>query len=99
MDLTATKVVCHSLTISSKTYLSSTQYNAAGRVSKLIYPDGSEVNRTYTARGQLQTIALGTTTIDARAYDNGSRMTSSSYNNGVIESRTYQTDNTLATIT
>ena len=27
-------------------------------------PDGSEVNRTYTARGQLQIIALGTATID-----------------------------------
>jgi len=86
-------------------------FNNAGRQSTIAnalaettttttcYPDGSEVNRTYTARGQLQTIALGTTTIDTRVYDNGGRMTSSSYNNGVIESRTYQTDNTLATIT
>jgi len=54
-----------------------TTFDAAGR----------EVNRTYTARGQLQTIALGTTTIDTRAYDNGGPMTFSSYNNGVSESK------------
>jgi RHS repeat-associated protein len=64
----------------------------------LIYPNTSEVTRTYTARGQLETIRLGTTTIDTRTYDDGGRMTASSYNNGVSESRSYNNDNTLATI-
>ncbi len=87
-----------SLTISGKTYTSVTQYNAAGRVSKLIYPDASEVTRTYTARGELSTISLNATTIDTRTYDDGGRLTSSSYNNGVSEARTYNLDSTLASI-
>jgi len=37
-----------SLTIASQTYASTTDYDAAGRVSKLTYPDASEVIRTYT---------------------------------------------------
>src|SRR6056297_1058378 len=87
-----------SLTVSSQTYTSTTEYDAAGRVSKLIYPDASEVTRTYTARGQLHTLAVGATTLDTRAYDDGGRMTSSGYNNGVSESRSYNNDNTLASI-
>ena len=94
----ASRKATESLTISSQTYTCTTQYDAAGRVSKLIYPDASEVTRTYTARGQLHTIKLGSTTIDTRGYDDGGRMTSSSYNNGVSESGSYNDDNTLASI-
>jgi RHS repeat-associated protein len=94
----ANRKTTESLTIAGQTYTSSTQYDAAGRVSLLIYPDGSEVSRGYTARGQLATITLDSTTIDTRAYDNGGRMASSSYHNGVSESRTYNNDNTVASI-
>ena len=51
-----------SLTISGQTYTSGTEYDAAGRVSRLTYPDSSEVIRTYTERGQLATLAVGSTT-------------------------------------
>jgi len=95
---TADRKSTESLTIAGQTYTSETQYDAAGRVSLLIYPDASEVSRDYTARGQLETISLDSTTIDTRAYDDGGRMTSSSYNNGVSESRTYNNDNTVASI-
>ena len=87
-----------SLTISGQTYTSGTEYDEAGRVSKLTYPDSSEVIRSYTQRGQLATLAVGSTTIDTRSYDDGGRMTASSYNNGVSEARAYNTDNTLASI-
>jgi len=46
----------------------------------------------------LATLAVGTTAIDTRSYDDGGRMTASSYNNGGSESRAYNTDNTLASI-
>ncbi len=36
--------------------------------------------------------------IDTWTYDDGGRITASSYNNGVSESRAYNTDNTLASI-
>jgi len=87
-----------SLTIAGQTYTSTTDYDAAGRVSKLTYPDASEVIRTYTERGQLATLAVGSTTIDTRTYDDGGSLTASSYNNGVSESLAYNTDNTLASI-
>lgn len=86
------------LTISGQTYTTTVEYDLAGRQAKLTYPDGGEVERGYTARGQLHTLALDSTTIDTRGYDDGGRMTSSSYNNGVSESRTYNADNTLAGI-
>ena len=38
------------------------------------------------------------TTIDTRTYDDGGRMLTSSYNNGVSETRAYNNDNTLASI-
>ncbi len=38
--------------------------------------------RTYTERGQLATLAVGSTTIDTRTYDDGGSMTASRYNNG-----------------
>jgi len=41
-------------------------YDAAGRGSKLTYPDGTEVERGYTDRGQLATLAVDSTAIDTR---------------------------------
>ena len=95
---TAGRKASESLTISGRTYTSGTQYDAAGRVSKLIYPDSSEVTRIYTARGQLATLAVGLTTIDTRTYGDSGRLISSSYNNGVGQTRSYNDDGTLATI-
>jgi len=87
-----------SLAISGQTYTTTTQYNAARRVSKLIYPDAREVTRIDTARGQLEKVIADLTTLDERGYDDLGRMTSSAYHNGVSESRAYNADNTLAGI-
>ena len=87
-----------SFTMFGQTYTTTTQSNVVGRVSKLIYPDAREVTRTYTARGQLEKIIADLTTLDERGYDTLGRMTSSVYANGVSESRTYNADNTLASI-
>ncbi len=57
------------------------------------------MERTYTDRGELYQLKHASTTIDTRAYDNGGRLTSNNYNNGVNETRAYNTDNTLASIT
>ncbi|OYP36784.1 hypothetical protein CGZ80_06960 [Rhodopirellula sp. MGV] len=84
--------------IGGQTYTVLTDYDVAGQVSKLTYPDGKEVDRTYTDRGQLAGIDFDSTTIDTRTYDDGGRMLSSTYNNGVGETRAYNNDNTLASI-
>jgi len=43
-------------------------------------------------------IDFDATTIDTRTYDDGGRMLTSAYNNGVSETRAYNNDNTLASI-
>ena len=92
-----------SLTVLGHTYMVGTQYDAAGRIAKLIYPDSSEVHRSYTARGELyqisQKVAGGSLTVlDTRVYDDAGRMISSSYDNGVSQVHSYNSDNTLAGI-
>ena len=92
-----------SLTVLGHTYVVGTQYDAAGRIAKLIYPDSSEVHRSYTARGELYQISQkvvggSLTVIDTRVYDDAGRMISSSYDNGVSQMHSYNTDNTLAGI-
>jgi RHS repeat-associated protein len=86
------------LTIGGQTYTTATVYDVTGQVSKLTYPDGKEVDRSYSERGQLTGIDFDGTTIDTRTYDDGGRMLTSSYNNGVGETRAYNNDNTLASI-
>lgn len=56
------------------------------------------MDRTYSDRGQLATIAYNQATVDTRIYDHGGRLTSSTYNNGVSQTRSYNNDNTLAGI-
>ena len=92
-----------SLTVLGHTYVVGTQYDAAGRIAKLIYPDSSEVHRSYTARGELYQISQkvvggSLTVIDTRVYDDAGRMISSNYSNGVSQVHSYNTDNTLAGI-
>lgn len=87
-----------SLTIYGQTYTCTSEYDGAGRLCKLIYPDGTEVVRGYTDRGELETLKVDGTTIDTRTYDNAGRMLTSTYNNGVGETRSYNDDGTLASI-
>ena len=47
----------------------------------------------------MRAIAVNMARVTTVSHGNGGRMTSSSYNNGVSESRGYNTDNTLASIT
>ncbi len=85
--------------IDSVTYTITTAYNEAGQVTGYTYPDGTEVDRTYTARGQLEDIDVDSTNVDTRTYDDGGRMLTSEYDNGVKETRAYNNDNTLSSIT
>jgi RHS repeat-associated protein len=86
-----------SLTFQSKSYDVSSIYDADGNVTKLKYPDGTEVNRTFTAREQLATLSLGTQAIASYSYDPGRRLTTTTLGNGLVESRTYRPDNTALT--
>ena len=95
---TAGRKKTEGLTISGKTYTTTTAYNNRNELIQYTYPDSTVVQRTYTDRGELYQNKLAGTVIDTRSYDDGGRMTGSTYDNGVAETRTYGTDNTLTAI-
>jgi RHS repeat-associated protein len=74
-------------------------YDADHQVTQLTYPDGSQVQRTYTPRHELEHIWDGGATVIARAYDVGGRLGVTQYGNGLKEFRTYVPhDNLVAAI-
>ncbi len=73
-----------SLTIFGQTYTVGSSYDAAGRENSLLYPDGTQVARTHTSRGQLASVSLAepnaaASSIATFSYDNGGRETSRLY--------------------
>ena len=75
------------------------QYDNANRVTQLTYPDGSQVQRAYTVRNELQQVWDGATSQASRVYDNAGRLTSTLYGNGLTETRSYiANDNLTASI-
>ena len=74
-------------------------YDNANRLTGMTYPDGSQVPRAYTLRGELRQVWDAGTSVAARTYDDGSRLTSTLLGNNLTESRTYiANDNLVASI-
>lgn len=95
--------VSESLTIFRQTYTVGSGYDAAGRENLLVYPDGTQVIRTHTSRGQLASVNLtepnaAPSPVATFAYDHGGRESSRTYGNGITTTRAYQADNMLTGI-
>jgi RHS repeat-associated protein len=73
-------------------------YDADNLVTRITYPDGKQVLRTYTPRHQLASVSYDGASIASRAYDAGGRFTRTTYGNATVETRTYRADNTVASI-
>ncbi|MCE9557221.1 MAG: RHS repeat-associated core domain-containing protein, partial [Planctomycetes bacterium] len=95
------------LSVMGHSYSTTAQYDAANRRTKLTYPDGSFVEESYTVRDQLETLEYtnipsgGATTsldVDARTYDDGMRLDTSTYANGVVSSHAHRNDNLTSSI-
>jgi RHS repeat-associated protein len=74
-----------------------------GRINELTMPDSSTVEFTYNDRGLRYETKYNSTTIEARDYDAGGRLTTSAFNNGVTTTYSYRVsgsdkDNMLAEI-
>ncbi len=69
------------LQIAAQTYTVGINYNARGELIKYTYPDGSIVDRTYHATGNLHQVKLTGATLDTRTYDAGGRQTTSTDQN------------------
>lgn len=86
------------LTIAAQTYTTGMNYNARGELIKYIYPDGSVFDRLYHPTGNLNQVKLDGTALDTRNYDNGGRLSTSTYSNGVVTTWGYRNDNLVASI-
>ncbi len=86
------------LTIGGQTYTTNIQYNARGELTQYTYPDGSVVDRTYHPTGSLHQVKLAGTALDTRTYDNGGRLSTSAYSNGITTTWSYRNDNLVTSI-
>ena len=86
------------LSTGDKTYTTTRSYDSANRNVKLTYPNGSVVDRTYTARNQLEQVKWNTNVVHTRSYDDGSRLKTTTHGNGVTSTFNYRSDNLLASI-
>ena len=92
------RVATESLTIASRTYTVSHEYDLRSMRKKTTYPNGSTWERSYTARRQLHETQWNSNVIDTRSYDDGGRLTDSAYGNGVTNHFAYRNDNLLSSI-
>ncbi len=82
---------------SSQDYVVDYDYDSRGRLSRVTYPSGREVDYAFTNRSELDTIDWDGTEIENRAYDTLGRMTSvdRAY---VDETRVYDNANRVTSI-
>jgi RHS repeat-associated protein len=64
-------------------------YDSADRLTGLVYPSGSMVARSYSARDELVEVSLAGFLTAHRAYDDGGRLIQTDYGNGLSEHRAY----------
>ncbi len=81
----------------SQNYIVDFDYDSRGRLNKIAYPSGREVDYAFTNRGELDTVDWNGTEIENRAYDALGRMTSvdRAY---VDETRVYDNANRVTSI-
>ncbi|MFO0975983.1 MAG: hypothetical protein U0996_06265 [Planctomycetaceae bacterium] len=91
------------LTTHGQTYTVGYVKNVLGQTTRLVYPDGSLVDRAYTNRGQLQSVNYtpngGTaSSVATFTYDAGGRETQRNLGNGLTTTRSYLADNQIQSI-
>ena len=80
------------ITNSGRAYTTSREYDDRGVVNKLIYHDGSTVDRVIDERGLLEELKLDGTNIASWQFDNAGRRTQQTYSNGVVTDYSYRDD-------
>jgi RHS repeat-associated protein len=92
------------LNMDSTDYTVGYEYDDAGRLATLVYPDSSEVLLDYTDRHQLDTVdydvdadGLNLQSIIDLAYADNGRETSRAHGNGLSTTRSYTRDDNLVT--
>jgi len=94
----AGRVLTESLSLGTQTFSIGYGYDNANRPTNLTYPDGKVMHRTFTARNQLQSVTYDGANVVNRVYDTVGRLDTSTLGNNKTETRTYRSDNLIATI-
>ena len=97
----AGRLTSETQTISGQPYTVGYTYDAGSRVANTTYPSGKVMNRTYTARNQLDQIRYDGALEADRTYDDAGRLTGTAFGTSgtYVENRTYRVgDNRLATL-
>lgn len=76
-------------TVSAATTTVGYAYDAANRKQTLTYPDGRQSTRTYTDRNQLASVSFDGSIVAQRQYDQGGRQVTTTFGNGLVETRGY----------
>ena len=85
-------------TFNGQSYIVDYDYDARGRLEKIKYPSGRDVDYTYTNRGMIDLISWNGSQLEDRDYDAIGRMTNID-RTAVDEVRVYDDANRLSTIT
>jgi RHS repeat-associated protein len=95
----ANRLTSETLTVGMTPYSIGYGYDADNRQTQIIYPNGAIVDRTFTDRNQLESVAYNGVNAAILNYDNAGRLSTKTFGNGLVETRTYQADNLNTTIT
>jgi RHS repeat-associated protein len=94
----ASRLTQEELAVNGTAYTVGYGYSADNMQTQVTYPNGAIVDRTFTARHQLQTINYNGNNVATLNYDDGMRLIAKQFGNGLIENRTYRNDNLLTAI-
>jgi RHS repeat-associated protein len=89
----ASRLTSETLTVGATPYSIGYGYDADNRQTQVIYPNGAVVDRTFTDRNQLESVAYNGVNAAILNYDNAGRLNTKTFGNGLIETKTYQADN------
>jgi RHS repeat-associated protein len=92
------RLTAETQTVAGRSFTLGFGYDAAGNQTRLTYPDGTQLARTFTDRGELASVSHGSMAVANFTYDDAGRLTTTSLGNGLIESRSYQADGALTQI-
>jgi RHS repeat-associated protein len=87
------RLTSETLTVGATPYSVGYGYDADNRQTQIIYPNGAIIDRTFTDRNQLESVAYNGVNAAILNYDNAGRLSAKTFGNGLLETRTYQTDN------
>ncbi len=96
----ASRLISESLSIDGSIYTIHYSYDDANRQTRIIYPDGKVITRSYTDRNQLESVGVQgeLTSLITSLYDAGQREINRTYGNGLVAVKSYRADNLISNI-